>query len=189
MGRSGEIWPLGDWVPPDPGSTFRINRQGEDRSEVRRKEGGRERRKRGRADFERRKFLGWKGFLRFSRDSAATKQKWKRNEREREKGFLNRAQRRGFWSRWKISNRSSRSSWGEWRSSARLPCILWLGHGGEDHPFDIYIFTCIYIWIHADIEAYSIRGCCAGYGEGTRRIWLTKATTWHHEEILHDDSK
>lgn len=145
MGRSGEIWPLGDWVPPDPGSTFRINRQEEDRSEVRRKEGGREGRKRGRADFERRKFLGWKGFLRFSRDSAATKQKWKRNEREREKGFLNRVQRRGFWSRWKISNRSSRSSWGEWRSSARLPCILWLGHGGEDHPFDIYIFTCIYM--------------------------------------------
>lgn len=49
MGRSGEIWPLGDWVPPDPGSTFRINRQEEDRSEVRRKEGGKEGRREGNA--------------------------------------------------------------------------------------------------------------------------------------------
>ena len=75
-------------------------------------------------------------------------EKEREREREREKGFLNRAQRRGFWSRCKISSRSSRSSRGEWRSSTRLPCILWLGHGGEDHPFDIYIhiYVCVCVY-------------------------------------------
>lgn len=88
MGRSGEIWPLGDWVPPDPGSTFRINRQEEDRSEVRRKEGRREGGKEARPSrFRASQIFGLKRisplFARLRRNKAKVE---KERERER-KGF------------------------------------------------------------------------------------------------------
>ena len=41
-----------------------------------------------------------------------------------------------------------------------------------------YICVCVCIWIH--VSVLDTRGCYAEYGEGTRRIWLTEPTTWHH---------